>query len=149
EHFIPEIYTRLSLNNDSIKMANSYAIHKKVIGIIELIHLYREGAKDIVQRLINDPNDYVRAEAQTAYVRLNPETPFNFFYNLEKPFTRWTQLSVFNLIRIHSLPVASFGQFLNFKHINIRNFSLRMITFFQQLESAEEVIKMVDNNYVQ
>lgn len=149
EHFIPEIYTRLSLNNDSIKMANSYAIHKKVIGIIELIHLYPEGAKDIVQRLINDPNDYVRAEAQTAYVRLNPETPFNFFYNLEKPFTRWTQLSVFNLIRIHSLPVPSFGQFLNFKHINIRNFSLRMITFFQQLESAEEVIKMVDNNYEQ
>ncbi len=145
EHFIPEIYTKLGLNNDSQKLANSYYNHKKVRGIIELIHLYPEGAKGIVEKLINDPNDYVRAEAQTAYIRLNPETPFNFFYNLEKPFTRWTQLSAFNLIRLHQLQVPSFGQFLNFNHYNIRNFSLRMITYYQQLETVSEVVKMVEN----
>lgn len=149
EHFIPEIYTKLSLHNDSQKSTNSYYKHKKVRGIIELIHLYPEGAKGIVEKLINDPNDYVRAEAQTAYIRLNPETPFNFFYNLERPFTRWTQLSAFNLIRLHQLPIPSFGQFLNFEHNNIRNFSLRMITFFQQLETAPEVVKMTENEMEQ
>ena len=145
EHFIPEIYTKLGLHIDSMKQAGSYYNYKKVRGIIELILLYPEGAKEIVKKLINDPNDYVRAEAQTAYIRLNPDTPFSFFYNLEKPFTRWTQLSAFNLIRLHSLPVPSFGQFLNSKHYNIKNFSLRMITFFQQLESAPEVVKMIEN----
>ncbi len=149
EHFIPEIYTKLGLQNDSLKLANSYYNHKKVRGIIELIHLYPEGAKDIVKTLINDPNDYVRAEAQTAYIRLHQDTPFNFFYNLERPFTRWTQLSAFNLIRLHQLPVPSFGQFLDFKHFNIKNFSLRMIIFFQQLESTPEVIKMVENEMEQ
>jgi hypothetical protein len=149
EHFIPEIYTRLGLQNDSLKLAKSYYNYKKVRGIIELIHLYPEGAKDIVKKLINDPNDYVRAEAQTAYIRLNPDAPFNFFYSLERPFTRWTQLSAFNLIRVHQLAVPSFGQFLNSKHYNIKNFSLRMITFFQQLESAPEVIKMVENEHEQ
>ena len=86
----------------------------------------------------------MRAEAQTAYIRLNPETPFDFFYTLEKPFTRWTQLSAFNLIRLHQLSVPTFTQFLDFNHNNIRNFSLRMITYFQQLENVPGIIRMVE-----
>ena len=144
EQLIPEIYTRLNLQDDSLKLARSVYHHKKVEGIMELIHLYPDGAKGIINKLINDPSDYVRAEAQTAYVRLNPETPFNFFYTLKKPFALWTQLSVFNLIRINQLAVPSFAQFLDMEHSNIRNFSLRMITFFQQLEDVSEVIRMVD-----
>jgi len=144
EHLIPEIYTKLNLHNDSLQLAQSVYHHKKVAGIIELTNLYPDGAKGLINKLINDPSDYVRAEAQTAYVRLNPETPFNFFYSLKKPFALWTQLNVFNLIRIHQLPVPSFAQFLEMEHPNIKNFSLRMITFFQQLEDVSEVIKMVD-----
>ncbi|MCK3683021.1 hypothetical protein [Maribellus sp. YY47] len=145
ESLIPEIYTRLGLQHDSMRLARSGYNHKKVAGIIELTHLYPEGAKGIIDKLINDPSDYVRAEAQTAYVKLNPETPFNFFYQLEQPFAMWTQLSVFNLIRVHQLPVPSFAQFLTIRHPNIRNFSLRMITFFQQLENVPDILKMVDS----
>jgi len=145
ESLIPEIYTRLGLQNDSLKLARSVYNHKKVAGIMELTHLYPDGAKGMINNLINDPSDYVRAEAQTAYVKLNSETPFNFFYLLQQPFAMWTQLSVFNLIRIHQLPVPSFAQFLTIRHPNIRNFSLRMITYFQQLENVPDILKMVDN----
>lgn len=145
EHFVPEIYTKLGLNNDSLKLARSIHNYKKVQGIMELINLYPEGAKGMINKLINDPNDYVRAEAQIAYVRLNMDRPFDFFYQLEKPFTKWTQLSVFYLIRLNQLPVPSFAQFLNSEHSNIRNFSLMMITFFQQLEDVSEVIKMLES----
>ncbi len=145
ESLIPEIYTRLGLQHDSLKLTRSIYNHKKVAGIIELTHLYPEGAREIINELINDPSDYVRAEAQTAYVKLNPETPFSFFHQLERPFAMWTQLSVFNLIRVHQLPVPSFAQFLNIRHPNIRNFSLRMITYFQQLENVPDILKMVDN----
>lgn len=145
EQFIPEIYTKLNLHKDSLKLAQSYHNYKKVQGIMELTHLYPEGAKGIINKLINDHNDYVRAEAQIAYVRLNSDRPFDFFYKLEKPFTVWTQLSVFYLIRVNQLPVPSFAQFLNSKHINIRNFSLMMITYFQQFENISEIIKMVES----
>jgi len=145
EHFIPEIYTKLDLHKDSLKLAHSIYYYKKVQGIMELTHLYPDGAKGMLNKLINDPNDYVRAEAQIAYVRLNMDRPFDFFYQLEKPFTKWTQLSVFYLIRLNQLPVPSFAQFLSSKHSNIRNFSLMMITFFQQLENISDVIKMVES----
>ncbi len=149
EHHVFEIYTKLGLQHDSLKSARSYLNHKKVEGIMELTHLYPEGAKEIVKELINDPNNYIRSEAQTAYVRLNPDNPFDFFYTLKRPFTRWTQLSAFNLIRLYQLPIPVFAKFLDFDHSNIRNFSLRMIIYFQQLENVAEIIKFIDSKMEQ
>ncbi|WP_319481534.1 hypothetical protein [uncultured Draconibacterium sp.] len=145
ENFIPEIYLKLNLQKDSLKLAKSRHSHKKVMGIMELTHLYPQGAKGMISTLINDPNDYVRTEAQIAYVTLNNENPFSFFDNLKQPFAKWAQLSVFYLIRLNQIPVPAFARFLSFKHYNIRNFSLKMITFFQQLEDVSEVIKMADS----
>lgn len=145
EKLIPEIYIKLGLQNDSLKAAHSSRIFTKIQGIIELTHLYPEGAKYIVRDLINAKNDYIRSEAQIAFIRLNTEEPFKFFENLTKPFTRWTQISAFNLIRIYQLPVPSFAEHLERKHINIRNFSLRMIVYFQQLENISGIIRMVES----
>lgn len=145
ENFIPEIYLKLNLQKDSLKLAKSRHSHKKVMGFVELTHLYPQGIKGMINTLINDPNDYVRTEAQIAYVTLNTESPFGFFNSLKRPFAKWTQLSVFYLIRLNQIPVPSFAGFLSFKHCNIKNFSLKMITFFQQLEDVSEVIKMVDS----
>ena len=148
EQFVQDIYLNLNLHQDSLKLAHSVNNFKKVQGIKELTHLYPEGAKDLTAKLINDPEKYVRAEAQTAYIRLNHETPFNFFYTLEKPFSKWTQLSAFNLIRLHHLSVPSFEQFLEFKNPYIQSFSLRMITYFQQLENVPGILKTVESSNI-
>lgn len=149
EKLVPEIFIKLGLQNDSLKSANSSRVFRKTQGIIELTHLYPDGAKAIVSNLINAKNDYVRSEAQIAFIRLNPEEPFRFFENLIKPFTRWTQISAFNLIRIYQLPVPSFADHLNRRHVNIRNFSLRMIVFFQQLENIPGIIQMIESELEQ
>ena len=145
EKLVPEIFIKLDLQKDSLKSAHSSRIFRKVQGLIELTHLYPEGAKSIVRNLINAKNDYVRSEAQIAFIRLNPEEPFKFFENLIKPFTRWTQISAFNLIRIYQLSVPSFAHYIDGQHINIRNFSLRMIVYFQQLENIPGIIRMVES----
>lgn len=145
EQFVQDIYLRLNLQQDSLKLANSLNSFKKVQGLMELTHLYPEGARDLVQKLINDHSNVVRAEAQTAFIRLNQETPFDFFHSLQKPFSKWTQLSAFNLIRLHQLPVPSFAQFLEFKNSFIQEFSLKMITYFQQLENVPGILRMLDN----
>jgi hypothetical protein len=149
EKLVPDIFIKLGLQNDSLQLANSSRIFRKTQGIIELTHLYPDGAKSIVSNLINAKNDYVRSEAQIAFIRLNPDEPFKFFENLIKPFTRWTQISAFNLIRIYQLPVPSFADHLNRRHVNIRNFSLRMIVYFQQLENIPGIIRMVESELEQ
>jgi len=109
----------------------------------KLTFLYPDGAMKIIPDLINDSDDFVRAEAQTAYVRLNPENPFHFLKTLSRPFTRWTQIAAFYIFRLHRKSTPVFAEYLDSQNTNVRNFSLRMITFFQQLENISEVLKMV------
>ncbi len=149
ERQIPEIFVSLNLHKDSLKLANSFFNYKKVQGIRELTSLYATAARDLIPELINDPDDNVRSEAQTAFIKLNPDNPFAFFKTLKLPFTRWTQLSAFNLIRVNQLPIPSFAGFLDSKHTNILNFSLRLIIYFQQLENVAEVLKMMDKEMEQ
>lgn len=142
---IPEIFVKIGLQHDAIKSTKSSSYFNKVRGIRELTNLYPEGAVEIIKDYLNDPNDLVRAEAQTSYIILHPDKPFEFFRTLTRPFTRWTQLSAFYLFRLHQLPVPSFVDYLNSEHPNVRNFCLRMIIYFQQLENATEIIKMLES----
>lgn len=142
---IPEIFVRLGLNTDSVQLAESSFYAKKVQGIRELTNLYPEGAMAIIPSYINHPHDLVRTESQVSYIRLNPEKPFEFLKTLTSPFPRWTQLSAFYLLRLHQLPVPAFVDYLDSKQPTVRNFCLRMIVFFQQLENASQIFKMLES----
>ncbi len=142
---IPEIFVKLGLHNDAMNQAKSKLFYLKVIGIRKLSHLYPEGAKEIVPELLNHPDDIIRVEAQTAYVRVNPGDPFGFLKILEKPFTRWAQISAFYIFKLHQLNIVSFGKYLDSTNKNVRNFSLRMVIFFQQLENTKEIILLLDS----
>ncbi|HKI88790.1 MAG TPA: hypothetical protein VKA38_07180 [Draconibacterium sp.] len=141
---VPEIFVKLGLHHDAIKEANSKHYYKKVAGIKKLTFLYPEGAMQIIPQLLNDPEDIVSAEAQTAFVRLNPENPFDFFNALTRPFTRWTQITAFYIFQLHRRNIPSFANYLDSQNTNVRNFSLRMIIFFQQLENIPEVLNMIN-----
>ncbi|NQU52093.1 MAG: SPOR domain-containing protein [Bacteroidetes bacterium] len=146
DKFIPEIFVKLGLHNDSLKASESYYYHKKTQAIRELTYLYPEGAVKIIPELINYSNDRVRAEVQTSYIRLNQNHPFKFFRKLTKPFARWTQLSAFYLIRLHQLPVPSFAEFLTSKQYTVREFCLNMIIYFQQLENISAIFQLLESS---
>lgn len=144
EQMIPEIFLKLDLHKDAMKEANSKRYYEKIAGLKKLTYLYPEGAMQIIPHLLNDNDDTVSAEAQTAYVRLNPETPFNFFNKLNRPFTRWTQITTFYIFLLHQRNIPTFASYLSSQNTNVRNFSLRMIIFFQQLENIHEVLNMTN-----
>lgn len=139
-----DVFFRLELEKDSIRKTESYSFYRRILGIRELTNLYPKVAFPVVEAHINEENDELRAEAQTSYVRLNQEEPFRFLGSLRKPFTRWTQLTSFYIFRLHKLPAPSFVEYLKSDQYNVQNFSLRMIIFFQQIENAQEIIKMLD-----
>ncbi|MGE5395781.1 MAG: hypothetical protein ACM3P1_13645 [Candidatus Saccharibacteria bacterium] len=139
-----DVFFKLEMEKDSIRKTESYSFYRRILGIRELTNLFPKIALPVVEAHINDENDELRAEAQTSYVRLNQEEPFRFLGSLRKPFTRWTQLTSFYIFRLHKLPAPSFVEYLKSDLYNVQNFSLRMIIFFQQIESAQEIIKMLD-----
>jgi hypothetical protein len=141
---ILDIFSRLGLYKDALKKTKSGSSYRRIIGLRNLTNLYPSGAFPIIESHINDKNDELRAEAQTSYVRLNHEEPFRFMKYLRKPFTRWTQLTTFYIFKLHKLPAPCFAEYLQSDLYNVQNFSLRMITYFQQKENAEEIIKLLD-----
>jgi hypothetical protein len=143
---ITEIFVRLELNQDSLKLTKSLFYYKKTQGIRELTNLDPQSATNIINHFINDKNYQIRTEAQISYVRLHPENPFDFLKNLMSPFSKWTQLSAFHIFRLHQIPVPAFIDYMNSAQSNVRNFCLRMIIFFQQFEDATEIFKMVESN---
>ena len=140
---IPEIFVKLELNKDARNKAKSSFYYNQIEGMRELTNLYPQGAFAVVKHFINAPNDLVRADAQTSYIRLHPDKPFDFFKTLTSPFTRWTQITAFYLFRLHELQVPSFVDYLHSEQTNVRNFCLRMIIYFQQLENATEIFKLL------
>jgi len=142
---IPQIFIKLGLEKDSLKLTKSVFYFRRIEGLKALTNLDPENAKGIIPNYLNDSHLTVRTEAQISYVRLHPESPFEFLKTLEKPFTRWTQLSSFFIFRIHQIPVPAFVDYLDSEIPTIRNFSLRMIIFFQQLENASAIFKLLDS----
>jgi len=144
---IPQIFIKLGLERDSLKLTKSVFYFRRIEGLKALTNLDPENAKEIIPYYLNDSHITVRMEAQVSYVRLHPENPFEFLKTLEKPFTRWTQLSSFFIFRIHQIPVPAFVDYLDSEIPTIRNFSLRMIIYFQQLENASAIFKLLDSPF--
>jgi hypothetical protein len=142
---IHQMFLNLELGKDSIRLSKSRIFHKRIQGLKALTNLDPVNAKKMIPNYLNDKHFLVRTEAQIAYVRLYPEKPFEFFRTLKTPFPRWTQLSSFYILRLHQVPVPAFTEYLESEIPTVRNFSLRMIIFFQQLENASAIYKLLDN----
>lgn len=142
---IPQIFIKLGLENDSLKLTKSAFYFRRIEGLKALTNLDPENAKKIILNYLDDLHITVRTEAQISYVRLYPEKPFEFLKTLKKPFPRWTQLSSFYIFRLHQVPIPAFVDYLDSEIPTIRNFSLRMIIFFQQLENASAIYKLLES----
>lgn len=142
---IPEIFVKLNLQKDSFKRINSIFYFKKVKGLHELTYLYPEGALKVLPDLLNHSNESMCSEAQKAYILLHPDHPFDFLLTLKKPFSRWTQLSAFYLLRLPQLQIPSFSKYLRSNHYGVQIFCLQMINYFQQLENISLIFNLLDS----
>jgi hypothetical protein len=142
---IIELYKILALYKLSIKKTSSWFIYKRVKGIRELSNLYPSHAKKIILRHVEDKNDLVSSEAQIAFAYLDRDTSFTFLDDLHKPFSKWSQLNILNLVRIHARTVPSFDKWLDSANKDVVIFSIRMIHYFQQNENAPFLIRKLQH----
>jgi tetratricopeptide (TPR) repeat protein len=140
-----QLYLSLSLDKDSIIKVYSYRWHIKVKGFHELAFMDITDANEEIERCLQSNNDIVRMEAQLALVRLNHEDSFGFLDRLEKPFTLWEQLTIYETITFHNLPIPKFDRWLFSKNKSIILFSIRMIDIFKQKEAYENLFWMLVN----
>lgn len=140
------LYFSLGLDKDSVKKANSKKWHIKVKGFKELAFMNITSANEEIIRCLQSKNEIVKMEAQLALVRLNPDNSFGFLDFLDNPFTLWEQLTVYETIMFHNLPIPKFDKWLISKNKSVVIFSLRMIDIFKQKESYLNLFWMLVND---
>jgi hypothetical protein len=141
-----ELYYRLELNKDSIRKAFSKKWHIKIKGFRELAFMNIQSVNDEIIRCLHSNNSILRMEAQIALVRLNDDNRFAFLDHLKRPFTKWEQMNVHEMIVSHNLEVPDFRQWLNSDNRTVIIFSLNMIQVFQQKQAWKEVMELLENS---
>ena len=136
-----DLYYRMRLDKDSIKKLYSSKWHIQAKGFRELAFMNVTDANDKLRLALKSKNNIIRIEAQLALIRLNREDPFGFLDHLTYPFTLWEQLSTYELIVVHSLPIPEFSRWTNSPNKTVVIFALRMIQVFKQQHAVAHVIE--------
>jgi FOG: HEAT repeat len=140
-----DLFFALKLEQDSIRKVYNRKWHIKVKGFRELAFMDIVESNDQIIRCLRSKNDIIRMEAQLAMVRLSHGDAFGFLDHLEKPFTLWEQLTVYETIMYHNLPVPNFDRWLFSKNKTVVMFALRMIDIFKQRETYPNLFWMLVN----
>lgn len=140
-----DLYYRLGLDKDSLRKAFSKKWHVKIKGFRELAFMNLKQANDEITRHLNSSNSILRMEAQLSLVRLNDENRFAFLDHIKRPFTKWEQMNVYEMIANYNLEVPEFQRWLNSANRTVVIFSLNMIKVFKQKNSSLHVIEMLEN----
>jgi hypothetical protein len=106
-------------------------------------------ANDEIMRCLLSSNDVLRMESQLAMVRLNIENPFGFLDQLDKSFTLWEQLTVYETIMFHNLQIPQFDRWLFSRNKSVVIFAIRMIDIFKQREAYHNLFWMLVNEDVE
>lgn len=141
---IIELYQRMNLSKISYNKIFSMSFYEQVKGLRELTNMKHHQATEMIVSKLNDPIDIVRTEAQICYPVANPESPFDFLGILEMPFSKWAQLNIFYIIKIHEMPVPSFDKWINSTNPNVVNYCILMIDLFQQQENSQHIIRLLN-----
>jgi len=136
----------MHLDKDSIRKIYSSKWHIQVKGFRELAFMDVTESNDKLFHALKSKNNIVRMEAQLALIRLNRDDPFGFLDHLTHPFTLWEQLTVYELIVVHNLPIPEFSRWTDSPNKSVVLFSLRMINVFKQQHAAPYVINCLKHS---
>ena len=140
-----ELYIDLGLDNESVRKTESPQWHIRAKGFRELAQMNIKAVNEEIEGCLNSDNDVLRMEAQLAMVRLNYDNPFSFLDKLEKPFTSWEQLHVYEMISRHQINVPDFYKWIASRNDTVVIFSVRMIRAFKQSENYQQLFPLLDN----
>jgi hypothetical protein len=138
-----DLYNKLNLNKDSVRKSSSKKWHIKIKGFRELAFMNIKVANDEIIRCLQSNNSILRMEAQLALVRLNDNDRFAFLDHIQRPFTKWEQMNVHEMITSHNLEVPDFMKWLNSDNRTVVIFALNMIKVFNQRHAWKQIVELL------
>jgi len=139
------LYLELGLKKDSMRKTRSRKWHKKIKGYRELAFMNIRSANESIFQSLNSKNEILRMEAQIALVRLSDENPFDWMDRLDKPLSRWEQITLLELLVQHNLNIPEFKQWCYSENLSVVIFTLEMIGRFEQKDAENEIVSLFEH----
>ena len=139
-----EIYDRLRLYRYSGGKLKSGGVARKVTGIRELVCLYPSGARQFLLPYIANDDAVVRSEVQIGLAMLDDRAEMLFLGQIEKSFSRWSQLNVVAAWQIRGAELPSLAPWLSSPVRDLQIFAIRGITYVRQTENVSFLLPLLD-----
>lgn len=136
-----ELYEKLGLYKVSISATRSVDSFRKAMGIRELAYLSSRSNGSLLSPFLDSRNPNVLQEAILAYILVEKESPLGFIDRLNRPFTRWIQLSAYYTMYFNGIEPPLLRQFLNHHNHQVVLWCLRLVAIYNQVEATREVTR--------
>lgn len=134
-----KLYTRLNYHKRAMHKLNSESWSVRAKTIRELSQMDIEETTDEIRKSLNHINPVLRLEAGIALLKIDKANPFSFL-EVERELTAWQQMNLLEIIRNSKLlKVPSFKKWLHSKQDSIVEFSIKLISYYQQLDALEDL----------
>lgn len=135
------LYHKTDLKKYTIQKVLNKNWHIKATGIRELAQMKVVEMNDTLFTYINDKNVVLQIEAELALVKLHADYPLHFLKGMNRRFTDWGQMNVYDTLVFHNLEIPAFKEMLDHKNESVVVFCLRMIALYRQMDAATDLLK--------
>ena len=138
---LSQVYKKLRLYKVSKSSVRSFQRWRKVQGIRELSYLgtQSEMHHSVLHRYLNSRHQSLRLEAVLAYILEKKQDPMGFLDYLDRPLTRWIQLSAYYTMYFNNVSPPLLGKYLQHENPQVVIWCLRLIAIYNQVEEIEAV----------
>ncbi|RZL50568.1 MAG: HEAT repeat domain-containing protein [Pedobacter sp.] len=147
EKILGRLFTKLDLIQSAVKKLKNGSWETKAKGLKEMQEMTpKDQMNDLIDPLLNDKNDDLRIEAQSAYLRLNHKNPFGFLQNATEPLLHWHQILLYELItNSPDLAIPDLRIYLKSPNETVISFAVKLVQFYQQLEAIPDLIALISH----
>ena len=142
-----KIYIRLGLKRFSIGKLSHRSSLIKIKGLQELAQMEIDDSLPLMKNMFYRSNKKVRQEVFTAMVRIGGSWPFSLITEYAEPIAGWMKVVIhkhLSTLPVHQLP--KFYEWLASTNPSVRAFAIEMIKHFQQLEAADTLASLLQND---
>lgn len=140
------LYETLDLDRDTLKNFLSPHWHRKARAIQHLAEMQQSKHLVKIYRETNNPNAFIRTEAQLAVVKLTGFKGLRFLNIVSHPVSQWQQLALLDQLKEGDIEEAKIETWLQSANDTVVEFALRLVEVYKCFALHDAVVKCLHHS---
>ncbi|MFO7720271.1 MAG: HEAT repeat domain-containing protein [Gillisia sp.] len=144
---LEELFLQFQLDVFILKDLEKNSWYNTARAIYALSELTIKVPVNKIEPYLNDPRDEVRQQSQLYFLKTAKSNPLQFLDKTKRPLTTWQQIYIENALKnFYEGPTPDFAQWLNHELISVVEFTIRLISRYNQFENIPKLLPFLDHD---